>query len=208
MQLAISTGSFDLLAFLFNLDLFKILNQVLQRFKDKQVTLNKSKCVFNVKQVEFLGHHISPDGVRPLTSKISAITDYPTPTNLTELRRFMSMAQQLSKFTDQLATAAKPLRDLLSSKTVWTWTIEHEKSFKEVKEIVINYTILHLYDINRPTKLRVDGSKIHGISAILYQKHDQGWFPVFCASVFCLIMKRTITHLKLKCLVSVGDARI
>ena len=72
------------------------------------------------------------------------------------------MAQQLSKFTDQLATAAKPLRDLLSSKTVWTWTIEHENSFKKVKETPINYTTLHLYDINRPTKLRVDGSKIHG----------------------------------------------
>ena len=107
------------------------LNQVLQRFKDKKVTLNKS--FFKVKQVEFLEHHISPDGVRPLTSMISAITDYPTPTTLTELRRFMGMAQQLLKFTNQLATAAEPLRELLSSKTVWTWTIEHENSFKRVK---------------------------------------------------------------------------
>ena len=74
------------------------LNQVLQRFKDKKVTLNKSKCVFKVKQL-----------VRPLTSKISAITDCPTPTNFTELRRFMGMAQQLSKFTDQLAAAAEAM---------------------------------------------------------------------------------------------------
>ena len=94
------------------------------------------------------------------------------------------MAQQLSKFTNQLATAAEPLRELLSSKTVWTWTIEHENSFKKVKEILVNYTTIHRYDTNRPTKLRVDGSKLHGISAILYQKHDQDWFPVFCPSRF------------------------
>ena len=94
------------------------------------------------------------------------------------------MAQQLSKFTDQLVAAAEPLRDLLSSKTVWTWTVEHENSFKKVGEILINYTTLHLYDTNRPTKLRVDGSKLHRISSSLYQKHDQDWFPVFCASHF------------------------
>ena len=106
------------------------------------------------------------------------------PTNLTELRRFIGMAQQLSKLTDQLATAAEPLRELLSSTTVWTWTIEYENLFKKVKEILLNYTTPHLYDTNQPTKLRVDGSKLHGISAILYQKHDQDWFPVFCASRF------------------------
>ena len=81
-----------------------------------------------------------------------------------------------------MATPGEPLRELLSSKTVWTWTVEHENSFKKVKEILINYTTLHLYDTNQPTKLRVDGSKLHGISAILYQKHDQDSFSVFCAS--------------------------
>ena len=81
-------------------------------------------------------------------------------------------------------TTAEPLRELLSCKTVWTWTIEHENSFKKVKGILVNYTTIHRYDTNRPTKLRVDGSKLHGISAILYQKHDQDWFPVFCASRF------------------------
>ena len=169
--------------------------------------MNKSKCVFKFKQVEFIGHHISADGVRPLISKISAITDYPTQTNLTKLRRFMGMTQQLSKFTKQLGTAAEPLRELLFSKTVWTWTIEHENSFKKVKEILINYTTLHLYDTNRPTKLRVDGSKLHGISALLYQKHDQDWFPVFCASRFLSDYEKNYHPVKSKCLLSVGDAR-
>ena len=41
---------------------------------------------------------------------------------------------------------------------------------------------LKLYDVNRPTKLRVDGSRLHGISAILYQQHQEKWYPVTCAS--------------------------
>lgn len=87
------------------------LNQVLQRFKDKGVTLNKKKCVFKVKQNEFLGDYILPDGVKPLKSKISAITNYPTPTNLNELCRFMGMTKQLSKFTNYLAQPLNHFRN-------------------------------------------------------------------------------------------------
>jgi len=61
------------------------LEKLLQRFKENGVTLNKGKCVFKIKQVEFLGHDISPEGIKPHSSKVSAISDYPTPTNLKEL---------------------------------------------------------------------------------------------------------------------------
>ena len=50
--------------------------------------------------------------------------------------------------------------------------------------------VLKLYDVSKPTKIRVDGSKLNGISAILYQKHDSTWFPVSCASRFLSITEK------------------
>jgi len=176
------------------------LERLLQRFEENGVTLNKGKCVFKTKQVEFLGHDISPEGITPHSSKVSAISDYPTPTNLKELRRFMGMAQQLSKFTDQLAEAAEPLRELLSTKTTWMWTIEHDIAFKKVKDILINHTTLHLYNTNKPTKLRTDGSKLNGISVILYQQHDEKWVPISCASRFLSIHEKNYHPIEIEML--------
>ena len=173
---------------------------MLQRFKEKGVTLNKTKCVFKVKRVDFLGHCISPNGVRLLTPKISTIKNNPTPTNLPKLHRFMDMAQQLSKFTNQLATATEPLWELLSSKTTWTWTIEHDNSFKKVKDILANHTRLYLYNTKRPIKLRVDSSKLNGISAILYQQHNDEWFLVSCASHFLSEYEKNYHPIEIKML--------
>ena len=106
------------------------MHQLLQRFREHGVTLNRDKCVFKTNTVEFLGHEISPTGIKPISSKIDAISEYPTPTNLIELCRFMGMAQQLSKYTSELAPAAEPLRDLMSIKNGWLWTPIHQQAFQ------------------------------------------------------------------------------
>ena len=83
------------------------------------------------------------------------------------------MANQMAKFNSNLAEASSPLRSLLSSKNRWLWTAEHTKAFAAVKEVIQSPQTLRLYDVNRATKLRVDGSKLNGVSAILYQKHGE-----------------------------------
>ena len=81
------------------------------------MTLNPEKCVFNTQEVEFLGHIITQDGIKPVTRKLEAIQQFKQQTNITELRSFLGMAQQLSKFSPKFSKAAEPLRDLLSSKS-------------------------------------------------------------------------------------------
>ena len=88
----------------------------------------------------------------------------------------------MAKFNPKLAEASAPLRSLLSAKNQWLWTEEHTKAFQEVKKVIQSPTTLKLYDVSKPTKLRVDGSRLNGISAILYQQHEDTWHPVTCAS--------------------------
>ena len=158
------------------------MHQLLTRFRENGVTLNVDKCIFKKQTIEFLGHKIGPQGIQPVESKIAAITNLPTPTNITELRRFLGMANQMAKFHTDLASISEPLRDLLSVKNDWIWTPTHTIVFNQIKEVLSQPPILKLYDHLKPTKLRVDGSKLNGIGVILYQQHGQEWYPVSCAS--------------------------
>ena len=161
------------------------LRKLLNRFRENNVTLNKEKCKFGVAEVDFIGHQVDKDGLKPLNSRISAILDYPTPKNITELRRFLGMVNQLSRCSTELTAAAEPLRDLLSTKNDWKWTEVHTSAIDKVKEVLSSPLVLAHFDIKKPTMLRCDGSKLNGISVVLKQQQENGdWKPVACASRF------------------------
>ena len=86
------------------------LEAVFQRLGNANVTLNAENCVFNVSSVKFLGQIVGADGIKPDPEKIQAILEMPHPTNLHEVRSFLGMVNQLSKFTTNLADLTKPIR--------------------------------------------------------------------------------------------------
>ena len=136
-------------------------------------------------KVDFIGHQVDKDGLKPLNSRISAVLDYPIPKNITELRRLLGMANQLSKYSTELAAAAAPLRDLLSTKNDWKRTEVHTSAINKVKEVLPSPLVLAHFDITKPTMSRCDGSKLNGISVVLKQQQENGdWKPVACASRF------------------------
>ena len=143
------------------------LHALLNRFKENSVTLNTAKCQFQKKNVDFLGYHLSKDGITSLTKMTEAITQFKQPENITKLRRFIGMAQQVGKFSPKLAQASLPLCDLLSTKNDWLWTNTHTDTFNEVKRVLSSPQTLKLYDVQKPTKIRVDASKLNGISVII-----------------------------------------
>ena len=74
------------------------LEVVLKRLLEAGVTLNLDKCVFSTKQVKFLGHVISSNGIEVDPDKVKATADIPPPKNVQEVRTFLDMVNQLSKF--------------------------------------------------------------------------------------------------------------
>ena len=65
------------------------LRQVLTRLQEVHLKLLSGKCQFFCKSVSFLGHIISQHGVETDPVKIQAISNWPPPTNATELRSFL-----------------------------------------------------------------------------------------------------------------------
>ncbi|KAL5475949.1 hypothetical protein EMCRGX_G025829 [Ephydatia muelleri] len=93
------------------------LDQVLQRLLSAELTLNASKCEFSKTDVRFLGHVVSnKEGINLDPEKIKAITLFPEPQVVGEIRWFLWIVNQLSKFSPHIAQETKPLRDLLSVK--------------------------------------------------------------------------------------------
>ena len=96
------------------------LQATLKRIQSAGITLNEGKCQFYQSRVTFLGHVIDENGISPDPKKTAAIQEISQPSFITKLWRFMGMVNQMSKFSPTIAHLSKPLRNLLSSRTVWT----------------------------------------------------------------------------------------
>ena len=81
----------------------KRLIQVLQHLQDANLTLNFEKCRFCMDKVKFLGQMLDKQGVHAKPEKVVAIVDMPTPSNVGDVRRFLGVVNQMSKFVRNLA---------------------------------------------------------------------------------------------------------
>ena len=97
-----------------------LLNRVKDKLQEAGLKLNEQKFTYFKKEIKFLGHIISPDGVKPDQEKVEAKKNLSEPTSVPELRRFLGMVQYLGRYIDNLATILKPLNLLLQNDVAWT----------------------------------------------------------------------------------------
>ena len=158
------------------------LEEVLNKLECSGMTLNKDKCEFGVKEVKFLGHILSGDGIKVDPEKERAIKDMAAPKDLAALKRFLAMVNYLGRFSPLLSEIEVPLRELERNKNDWCWTYRQQESFDRVKEVIIRSPVLALFDYERRHRVTADASA-HSLGAALMQENDMGeWQPVVYAS--------------------------
>ena len=151
----------------------KTLIQVLDRIREKGLTLNKRKCEYNKDSIEFYGFIFGKDGISADEKKIDAIKKMPRPTTPKEVRSFLGMTNYIARFIPQYADITKPLRDLTRKAAEWNWTQEQEKAFLKLKEQVTKPQTMAYFDDKSQTEVIVDASPI-GLGAILAQEDKRG----------------------------------
>ena len=113
------------------------LQYTLERIQNSGVTLNYEKCVFSQNSVKFFGQIVDQNGIKPDPEKVNAIACMAELTNVSEIRRFLGMVNQHSKFSPKLAELTKPLWYLLSKKNQWMWGQKQKDAFDQVKKELI-----------------------------------------------------------------------
>jgi cleavage and polyadenylation specificity factor subunit 1 len=154
------------------------LRKVFERLREYGLVISPTKCKFGVEEIDFLGHHISSQGIVPLPMKVKAITDFTVPTTKKGLQEFLGMINFYHRFIPQAANIMQPLYDAVAGKAKMVeWTVERDTAFQKAKEALINATMLVYPQSDAPTALTVDASD-HSCGAVLEQLIDNKWQPL------------------------------
>ncbi|XP_071916248.1 uncharacterized mitochondrial protein AtMg00860-like [Coffea arabica] len=120
------------------------LREVLGILKKERLYAKFSKCEFWLRSVAFLGHVISGQGVSIDPKKVEAVTNWPRPTNVTEVRSFLGLSGYYRKFVEGFSTIATPLSRLIQKRAKFAWTPKCEESFQELNRRLVCAPVLAL----------------------------------------------------------------
>lgn len=148
-------------------DHVKHLQMVFDLLKANQLFAKLAKCSFAQKQIEYLGHIISTEGVDTDGAKVEAMLSWPVPKSVKELREFLGLTGYYRQFIKDFALISKPLSELLK-KGGFQWTEKATQAFEELKQAMVKAPVVALPNFTIPFVVEVDASG-RGIGAVLTQ---------------------------------------
>ena len=157
----------------------KLLEDMFRTLQTAGLTLQPSKIHFGPKEVQYLGHVLSADGIRMGEDQIEAIIDLKIPTTIKELRSVLGTSNFVRKLVSNLAPIIKPLVALTrkSIENLQTlrnhWGPEQVAAFIKVKELLTSAPVLHFPQYHKSFIIHVDASDC-GVGDFLAQKDDNG----------------------------------
>ena len=163
--------------------------QLLQRVHEKGLSLSAAKCKFFVTEATFAGARVGPEGIKPDLTKLTAVADWKTPTDLQKLGSFLGLTGYFRSLIKGYASVAQPLTDLarnlelpkLKGKAAYTkamksvslqglWSKDHDRAFLRLKIALTSEPVLKgpKYD-GTPFIVTTDSCK-YGFAGMLTQK--------------------------------------
>ena len=157
------------------------LKKVFERIHNAGLRLKPKKYFFAQEKVEYLGHVVSAGGISTDPAKLSAISQFPTPTTVKTLRSFLGLASYYRKFVPRFAKIAQPLHALTKKDTLFEWTQQCQSAYDELKELLMSSPVLAYPDFSRAFILETDASAA-GLGAVLAQEQGGAVRPIAFAS--------------------------
>src|SRR4051812_12365720 len=150
------------------------LQEVLQCLRKHGLFIKPKKCTFAASEVHLLGHIISKEGIRPDPAKVEAVTDFPAPTNKSELKAFLGLVNYYRGYIQGCSILAQPLNYLLREDVDFQWegNFDAQEAFQLLKEALTDEKkFLARPDFDKPFTLHTDACA-KGFGAILTQDFD------------------------------------
>ena len=151
------------------------LRAVFERLRQANLRLKPKKCKLLREEVNYLGHVISKQGIKPNPEKTEKVRSFPTPVDVTKVRQFLGLASYYRRFVPAFARIAAPLHFLTKKNVVFNWTHECEEAFSKLKASLTSAPVLSFPVFGPDTEfiLETDASGV-GLGAILSQEQTDG----------------------------------
>lgn len=149
------------------------LDRVLDTLIIRGFKLNKEKCLFGLRTVEYIGHIVSEQGVSMSKARKEAVRQIPVPRTHKQLRSFLGFVNYFRKFVPDMARLSAPLHELTKKAVKFVWTDRQQEAFERIKEATANCSRLSFPSEDGKLILRTDASE-EGIGAHLAQVLDNG----------------------------------
>ncbi|KAK1561350.1 hypothetical protein QYE76_018190 [Lolium multiflorum] len=142
--------------------------EVLCILRHEKLYANLPKCTFAQNKLVFLGFVVSANGIEVDSSKVEAIHNWPTPTNVGQVRSFHGLAGFYRRFVKDFSTIACPLNELTKKNVPFVWGKAQQKAFDELKKRLTEAPLLVLPDFSKTFEIECDASGL-GIGGVLMQ---------------------------------------
>ncbi|KAI5639559.1 reverse transcriptase (RNA-dependent DNA polymerase) domain-containing protein [Phthorimaea operculella] len=167
----------------------EILNKLLTKLTDANITINFPKCSFFRNELKYLGFIVNSQGLQTDPDKVKAILDIPVPKTAKDVKKFLGTVSWYRRFVPNLSTLATPLNKLTSTHKKappFKWTPEAESAFNSNIQALVSTPILACPDFTKPFAVHCDASSF-GIGAMLTQEFDGIEKPI-------AYMSKSLTH--------------
>ena len=172
----------------------KRLEMEFQKLQEHGLKIEDKKCQFFCPKVTYLGHVVSAKGVATDPANTEAVTNWPKPKSLKDLRSFLGFALYYRRHVPHFAQVARPLHELVSNlyeggkngkqrnKSIeGSWNQDCQKAFESLKQALTSPSVLAYPDYTKPFIVEVDASN-DGLGAVLSQEQDGRVRPIAYAS--------------------------
>ena len=146
-----------------------VLEEMFTRLHKYGIKVNVSKSCFGAHKSDYLGYHVTRDGVMPMPKKVEAIRALAVPNTCKQLRQFIGMINFYRVMWQKRSELLNPLTALTSKNVKYDWKDEHQKCFDSIKRVIGREVLLAYPDFNAPFEIHTDASKLK-IGAVVSQK--------------------------------------
>jgi hypothetical protein len=142
---------------------------VLQRLRDHQLYAKFSKCEFWIKEVSFLGHVVSPEGIAVDLGKVKEVLEWKPPTTVSEVQSFLGLGGYYRRFILNFSKIVKPITELLKKGNKYLWSETCDEAFEHLKRLLTTSLVLVQPDTTKPFDVYCDASGT-GLGGVLMQE--------------------------------------
>ena len=142
---------------------------VLEVLEREKFYVTKAKSRFAQTEIQYLGHVVNAQGVRPDPKKVSAVQSWPVPQNVHDVRSFLGLCNYFRKFIGHYSSIAVPLTNLTKKSVGRNWTGRCQDAFEKLKRSLVEAPLLRSPNEAKPYDVITDASD-YGLGAVLMQE--------------------------------------